>query len=59
MKKFQLEIKPAIPPEERHKIQDVLKSMGYDVDGGGTHTDMSACNIFFKESESQHIKVDV
>ncbi len=58
MKKFELEIKPAIQPEERHKIEGVLKSMGYAISGGGTHADMSACNIFFKESESQHIKID-
>ncbi len=56
--KFNLEIKPAIPPEERRKIEDVLKDMGYDVSSGGTHTDMSACDISFRESESQHIKVD-
>ncbi len=56
--KFNLEIKPAIPPEERHKIEDVLKDMGYDVISGGTHTDQSACDISFKESESQHTKVD-
>lgn len=48
---FSLEIKPAIPPEERHKIEDVLKSMGYNVWGGGTHTDMSACNISFEVEE--------
>ena len=43
-----LEIKPAIPPEERHKIEDLLKSIGYKVDGGGTHKDMSSCDISFE-----------
>ena len=51
MKKFKLEIKPAIPPEERHKIQDVLKSMGYNISGGGTDADMSACDISFSDKK--------
>jgi len=48
MIKYQLEIKPAILPKERHKIQDVLKKLGYQVNGGGTNTDMSACDISFE-----------
>ena len=49
--KYKLEIKPAIMPEERHKIEDVLKKLGYDVSGGGTDTDMSACDISFSKEE--------
>ncbi len=51
--KFKLEIKPAIPPEERHKIQDVLEAMGYDVWAGGTNTDMSACDISFEANSDK------
>jgi len=51
--KFNLEITPAIPPEERHKIEDVLKSMRYDVSGGGTNTDMSACDISFSGKKAK------
>lgn len=45
--KHNLVITPAIPPGDRHKIHDVLEKMGYDVWGGGTHTDMSECDISF------------
>lgn len=46
---FKLEIKPAIPPAERHKIEDVLRGEGYKVHGGGTNTDMSSCDISFSK----------
>lgn len=45
--KYTLVIEPAILPKERHKIEDVLKKLGYNVSGGGTDTDMSACDISF------------
>ncbi len=45
--KFKLEIKPAILPEKRHKIEDTLKKLGYNVWGGGTDIDMSSCDISF------------
>jgi len=48
--KYFLEIKPAIKPEDRHKIEDALKMAGYDVHGGGQMVDGSSCDIsFFKE----------
>lgn len=47
--KYILEIKPAILPEERHKIEDFLKSEGYDVFGGGMDTDRSSCTISFSK----------
>ena len=46
-----LKIKPAILPKERHKIEDALKNIGYNVIGGGTDTDLSACDISFEEKE--------
>lgn len=49
--KYTLKIKPAILPAERHKIEDTLKKLGYDVSGGGTNTDMSACDISFSEKK--------
>ena len=48
MNRYKLEIKPAIAPEERHKIQSVLQKLGYQVIGGGTDTDMSVCDISFE-----------
>jgi len=45
MKRYILEIKPAVEPIERHKIEDSLKKLGYDVIGGGTRADMSSCDI--------------
>ena len=46
--RYKLTIEPAIMPEERHKIEDALKKIGYKVNGGGTHTDMSKCDISFE-----------
>ena len=51
--KYKLEIKPAIMPEKRHKIEDTLKSLGYEVFGGGTDTDFSACDISFGDKEEE------
>ena len=45
--KHHLTITPAIPPEQRHKIEDLLKELGYEITGGGTHTDMHECDISF------------
>ena len=44
-----LTIKPAIEPKERHKIEDSIKKLGYKVLGGGTHINMSECDISFKK----------
>ena len=49
---FKLKITPAILPKERHQIQDALKKLGYKVTGGGTHTDMSECDISFQDNKS-------
>jgi len=51
--KYKLEIKPAINPADRHKIQAVLEKMGYWVHSGGTHTDMTACDIVFYKEEKE------
>ena len=42
-----LTIKPAIPPEDRHKLEDALKQLDYDVWGGGQMVDGSECDISF------------
>ena len=47
--KYILEIKPALEPKERHKIEDALKQIGYHVSGGGTCIDMSSCDISFDD----------
>ena len=46
---YRLTIKPALEPKERHKIEDVLKKLGYQVHGGGTYTDMSECDVSFSK----------
>ncbi len=38
-------------PEERHKIEDALKKLGYDVHGGGTDMDLSSCDISFLKKD--------
>lgn len=53
--KHTLVIKPAILPVERHKIEDILKELGYEIHGGGTDTDLSSCDITFsREEENAH-----
>ena len=47
--KFFLEIKPAIKPEDRHKIEDALKTAGYDVHGGGQMIDGSSSDVSFSK----------
>ncbi len=51
MKKYMLYIQPALMPADRHKIEDTLKKLGYKISGGGTHTDMSKCDISFERKE--------
>jgi len=48
-KKYFLVIKPAIPPRERHRIEDVLEELDYKVIGSGTAVNMSECDISFEE----------
>lgn len=48
-KKYSLVVKPAISPEERHKIEDTLKALGYKVWAGGTATNMSECDVSFEK----------
>jgi len=49
IKSFKLTIRPAILPEQRHLIEDALKKMGFTTWAGGTHTDMSECDIAFEK----------
>lgn len=51
MKKYVLRIKPAINPEIRHKIEQLLDVCGFRIIGGGTNTDMSECDITFEKEE--------
>ena len=43
---YNLTIKPAIPAEHRHKIEDALKVAGYNVWGGGQSFEMEAEESF-------------
>ena len=56
--KYTLTISPAISPDERHKVENVLTDMGYSVWAGGTHTDMSACDIAFETLCAEQTIVD-
>ncbi len=46
--KYKLIVTPAIVPADRHKLEEALKQLGYKVWAGGTHTDMSECDIAFE-----------
>ena len=46
--KYKLKIIPAVKPEVRHKIEDILKLEGYHIIGGGGNTDGSECDISFE-----------
>jgi hypothetical protein len=48
---FELKIEPAIPVIIRQKLERVLLSEGYNVIGGGTDEDQSACDISFETVE--------
>ena len=49
---YLLEVKPAIPVGVRHKLQDFLKSEGYEVSGGGQMTDGSSCDVSFSDEKA-------
>ena len=46
--KYKLTIKPAIYIEHRHKIMDLLKTLGYNVYASGQYTDATECDIDFE-----------
>lgn len=47
-----LTIRPAISPKARHAIERFLgEYFGYEVIGGGTHIDLSSCDISFERSD--------
>jgi hypothetical protein len=46
---FVISIQPAIPIEDRHKIEKFLETIGYTVTGGGGWLDESECNIEFEK----------
>jgi len=56
MKKYVLEIEPAIKVEHRHEIEKLLEKLGYDVDGGGQTTDGSSSDISFRKSEMKEVE---
>ena len=46
-------IKPAILPETRHKIEDLLIALGFKVTGGGGQVDMSSCDVSFESKPDE------
>jgi hypothetical protein len=53
---YVLIIKPAIPPEDRHKIESFLEHLNYKVIGGGTMTDKGSCDISFEKEAKNGIQ---
>ncbi len=54
-----LKIEPAVEPELRHKIQDLLKKEGFSVHGGGTCLVGQSCSdITFSKKEEISITSD-
>jgi len=51
-KHYSLEIKPAVHPEIRHKIEDILKASGFHVTGGGQFVDGASCDASFEKEEN-------
>ena len=52
-KRFLLSITPSIPPQDRHKIEDTLNEMGYDVWGGGTDAFDARSSISFDREDPE------
>ena len=48
MKRYKMKIRPAIEPKDRHLIENALERLGYSVDGGGSDTDGTECDISFR-----------
>ncbi len=46
--KHHLTIEPALPPGQRHLLEDTLRALGYHVIGGGGFLDGSQCDISFE-----------
>ena len=46
-RQYVLTIQPAIPPDLRHKIQDLLENENYSVHDGGQYIDGSQSDISF------------
>ena len=56
--KHTLKITPAVAPRVRHKLQAILEECGYEIHGGGTHTDLSSCDISFSRSTVRDEEVE-
>jgi len=48
--KHKLVVTPAIDIAHRHKIVDLLESLGYNVTATGQHVDDSECDISFEDT---------
>jgi len=56
MRKYLMEIKPALAVTKRHRLEDSLRGLGYHVSGGGQMVDGSVCDISFdEETESGNV----
>lgn len=48
-----------IPVDHRHKVEEVLASLGYDVDGGGTDLERRVAEIFIRPQARSHKRKEV
>lgn len=46
---YTLEILPAVEPDMRHKIEDLLVREGFEIIGSGQSADMSGIDISFEK----------
>ena len=54
---YQLKVVPAIPPGDRHKIEDALRRLGYHIVGGGQMVDGSWSDISFNNERKGRDKL--
>lgn len=52
--KYILTIKPAIPPEVRHQLEDTLKKVGYLIWGSGQYVNGEECDISFDDKGGEN-----
>ena len=50
---YKLEIKPAINPKTRHKIEDLLEEARFLIHGGGQYINGDSCDITFSREDQR------
>ena len=47
-----------IPPAERQRVEELLASMGYDVDGGATNFANKTAEIYIRMTRDRRTSID-